>query len=942
MFSRREATSFHRRLIGGVVKQEKRSGSFARIVSQSYNATVVSRLLPSSFPLLLCLCAAARGQCPGGWQPGFGGTSPDDVVFATQAFDDGTGPRLYASGKFGGLGGGARVVAVLNAGIWSQVGANADVRAFAVWDDGTGPALYAAGDWPVGTTHDYGVRRLLGGTWVVIGSALPAMPTSLKVFDHDGPGPGAATLYVAGTTLGARALSGASWVTIGAGDVRALCVYDADGAGPGLGVLVAGGSWASMGAATSWSVAAWNGASWASLGTGIIVPPQSFPPMPFPGTVTALGVYNAGGGPALYVGGTFSQAGSVLAQNLAVWTPSGGWSSIGGIVPPSSPSVPVASFEVFDAGSGPRLYVGGNFTSAGGVQAYNLARYGPGGWSAPGGGVSVTSYSNSPINQPTVYSLGTFDSDGVGPAAPVLIAGGAFQVAGTVSADCLASWNGTSWAPLVVPTSLSGAVYSAAVFDDGSGPALYVGGSFVVAGPVIANRIARYDGTSWTPLGPGMNGTVYSLIVQDDGTGPQLYAGGSFTAAPGQPGNGVARWNGASWSAVGGGVTGGNAPAVCALAVHDDGTGPKLFAGGAFTTAGAIAASGIARWDGASWSPLGSGVPPLATTLANFPPGWILTLKSFDPDGAGPLPSRLYAGGRFDSIDGVAALNVASWNGAFWSPLGPGLGYPTFFVNGTVASLAVSNVEGPAKLFACGLFKNSGAVSALNGIARWNGAAWSPLGTGFQPQGFGSTEIALTMTTWNDGGGESLYVGGQIGSAGSVQTPGLARWNGSAWSEVGGGLSGVALCFAELPPSIGLVVGGGFSAAGGVPSVNLARWLPGHPGIAIVQPGGPGTGVFVNDANLQPPLEYYNLFSTQPCGVVGSGPYFGLCATDVFTLLNQFLLPVGSLPFHFPATASSATFGPFLLPPGMTVDGISLTVSGGGFCTSPVSRLTVQ
>ena len=136
-----------------------------------------------------------------------------------------------------------------------------------------------------------------------------------------------------------------------------------------------------------------------------------------------------------------------------------------------------------------------------------------------------------------------------------------------------------------------------------------------------------------------MNGPVYALLVHDDGTGPQLYAGGSFTPSPGQPGGGLARWNGVSWSAVGGSFGGATSPAVCALAVHDDGTGPALFAGGAFTTAGGVAASGVARWDGASWSALGSGVVPPPTILANFAPGWVLTLTSFDADGAGPLPA---------------------------------------------------------------------------------------------------------------------------------------------------------------------------------------------------------------------------------------------------------------------------------------------------------------
>jgi len=46
-------------------------------------------------------------------------------------------------------------------------------------------------------------------------------------------------------------------------------------------------------------------------------------------------------------------------------------------------------------------------------------------------------------------------------------------------------------------------VYALAEFDDGSGPALYVGGSFHTAGQAIAQNIARWDGSSWSPVGGG-------------------------------------------------------------------------------------------------------------------------------------------------------------------------------------------------------------------------------------------------------------------------------------------------------------------------------------------------------------------------------------------------------------------------------------------------------
>jgi hypothetical protein len=70
-----------------------------------------------------------------------------------------------------------------------------------------------------------------------------------------------------------------------------------------------------------------------------------------------------------------------------------------------------------------------------------------------------------------------------------------------------------------------------AVFDDGTGPALYAGGV-----------VAKWDGSTWTALSTGL-GDVYALTVFDDGTGPALYVGGRFY---------IRKWDGANWTAVGG------------------------------------------------------------------------------------------------------------------------------------------------------------------------------------------------------------------------------------------------------------------------------------------------------------------------------------------------------------------------------------------------------
>jgi hypothetical protein len=80
-------------------------------------------------------------------------------------------------------------------------------------------------------------------------------------------------------------------------------------------------------------------------------------------------------------------------------------------------------------------------------------------------------------------------------------------------------------------------------FDDGSGAALYAGGDFTVAGGVAANRIAKWDGSSWTPLGSGMSDAVFALTVFDVPVeGPALIAGGQFLSAFDSRDSNLARW----------------------------------------------------------------------------------------------------------------------------------------------------------------------------------------------------------------------------------------------------------------------------------------------------------------------------------------------------------------------------------------------------------------
>ena len=68
-----------------------------------------------------------------------------------------------------------------------------------------------------------------------------------------------------------------------------------------------------------------------------------------------------------------------------------------------------------------------------------------------------------------------------------------------------------SWAGGYQVPGTNGEVHAAVVFDDGSGPALYLGGKFDTAGDVPARNAVRWDGQNWSPLGDGPDQIVFAV-----------------------------------------------------------------------------------------------------------------------------------------------------------------------------------------------------------------------------------------------------------------------------------------------------------------------------------------------------------------------------------------------------------------------------------------------
>ena len=711
--------------------------------------------------------------CQPSWLPTFGSVQGvEDGVQALAVFDDGSGPSLYLAGDFDEAGGvGISGIVKWDGSSWSQVGnglgLNSRLWTLTVFDDGSGPALYAGGDFSTaGGTAQY-IARWDGSSWSPLGAGVLGPVYALVVFD-DGTGP---ALYAGGGFMTAGGVAadhiakwdGSSWSPLGAGvlgAVHALEVYD-DGDGP---ALYAAGSFAQAGGIAANKIAKWDGSTWSPLGAGLNV------------LVLTLAVFDDGGGPALYAGGEFDLAGGNPAKSVAKWDGSS-WSALG-----SGMGGRVDALTVFDDGTGPALYAGGTFATAGGAAASRIARWDGSSWSPLGSGMSA---GFSPFGY--VGALAVFD-DGSGPA---LFAGGDFDAAGSAGARNIAKWQRASWSAL--GRGLTPAVLALTVFDDGRGPALYAGGTFAQAGG--ASKIARWDGSGWEPLGSGVDGTVRALTVFDDGSGPALCAAGNFSKAGGlMAPKHVAKWDGASWSAIGGGP----GDSLQALTVFDDGTGPALYSAGQTTP-------GVEKWSGITWRPVGGGINSTFNSTVN-------DLEVYD-DGTGPA---LYAGGDFLFAGGYL---LSKWDGSTWSRVGSGLS-AGFYTNPRVEALAVfDDGSGPA-LYAAGQFGVAGGVSVSH-IAKWDGSSWSALGSGIN----GSVSA---LTVLDNGCGALLCVGGSFVKAGSFVARDIASWDGSRWLPLGGGMGGMgftdvsALAAFNDRTGLALYAGGTFEASSG--DSNLAKW----------------------------------------------------------------------------------------------------------------------
>ncbi len=262
-----------------------------------------------------------------------------------------------------------------------------------------------------------------------------------------------------------------------------------------------------------------------------------------------------------------------------------------------------------------------------------------------------------------------------------------------------------------------------------------------------SNHIAMFNGTNWQKMNDGfaqptnwLLPAIYSLVYYDN----QLYAGGNLTALLPSFDSVfcIARWDGTNWNGLpsigfGSGIylVPDSESYIVRTMIEFNG---ELFVGGIFNQAGGITVNGVAKWNGVAWDSAGAYqelVGPMCFAKFN---------------------NELYMGGGA----GIAKYEDSLWTSVeapIWGSFGIG--------SGVIYSMCVYNNS----LVVGGIFDTIGGVAAKN-IARWDGQNWSAFTTGVTIPGFNGQVKALATL---DG---CLYVGGMFTEAGGLSVQSIARW----------------------------------------------------------------------------------------------------------------------------------------------------------------------
>lgn len=329
------------------------------------------------------------------------------------------------------------------------------------------------------------------------------------------------------------------------------------------------------------------------------------------------------------------------------------------------------------------------------------------------------------------------------------------------------------------------------IYQDPTTNILYVGIWKKTIGTDTVNYIAYLDSNKWHSMGDGMgdHGATVQTIVNYHDT---IYAGGAINY-PNGPGSGIAKWNGEEWKPVGDSLCEGTNKVynccgnVLDLRVIDD----LLYVGGIYDTIGCLQGNGIGTWNGTTWN-----------TVHDFPntgPGCCNTVTA-----SCMFQNKIYVAGSFYSVDSSGNC-IAYFDGFNWKTVGGGI----FNGGSSVWDMIVYH----DKLYVAGRFTIADGNPG-NNIMSWDGNQWNDL--------LGGTDyLVQDLEVHND----KLYAVGGFTTAGGIPASKIALWDGTKWCSLGSNINSSIGCVGFYNDT--LLIGGGFDHIDGYLLYYFAKWLGG-------------------------------------------------------------------------------------------------------------------
>lgn len=171
----------------------------------------------------------------------------------------------------------------------------------------------------------------------------------------------------------------------------------------------------------------------------------------------------------------------------------------------------------------------------------------------------------------------------------------------------------------------------------------------------------------------------------------------------------------------------------------------------------------------------------------------------------------IYMGYSYDISPSASSLNVAKWNGQFWTY------FPEMIATSDgkyIGEIFLYNNE----VYVYGSFDSIAGINGSHYLVKFSGKKWTDVGGGVG----GLIPPYFQYKIYND----KLYIA-NIRIAGNLSVNKIACWDGTGWSKLGSGqdgLNGGGNINQMTVYQNQLIVAGSFSTAGGKTISNIASW----------------------------------------------------------------------------------------------------------------------